>query len=141
MSKWSLFLFAACLWGLSHLRPLAYHSDGLSQSIWSVSSADGELVWAWVELSGPDPERELGTTAAASLEGYINESRGYLCRVHSESQGSSRSPGAALSQIHKYSFCLSWLLLMAICLVGALWRSRRRQKASANAASPPEQAA
>jgi hypothetical protein len=26
---------------------------------------------------------------------------------------------------------LSWLLPMAICLAGALWRSRRRQKASA----------
>lgn len=141
MFKWSLFLFAACLWGLSHLLPLAYQSDGLSQSVWSVSSADGELVWAWVELSGPDPERELGTTAAASLEDYVNESRGYLCRFHSESQGGARSPGAELSQIHKYSVCLSWLLLMAICLVATLWRSRRRQKASANAASPPEQAA
>ena len=138
MSKWVPLLIATCFWVLSYTRPFSYQSNGLSQSVWTVYSTNGHIGWGRVALSGPDPEKEFGTTALASLQAYIDKSTSNFLYYNSNTKGSTHEVGGELNWISYYSAKLGWLLVAASCLAAALkWRKKPAAKTSA----PPDQAA
>ena len=56
MRIWIPTLALCSLWLFSHAAPWIHESAPSPDSLWRVHSANGQLGWAYVELSGPDPE-------------------------------------------------------------------------------------
>jgi len=139
MRKWIPALVAACLCALSFLVPISYQSDGAGRSVWTVYSGNGHLGWGWVELSGPDPEREFGTTAQAALEAYVDRSTCLIYRFQSNMEARARDPKAESDAIHRYQLGLGWPVLMLLCISPCLRSSRRSKQANVERDRPSEQ--
>ena len=69
--KWAILLICACLWALSYATKISYQSSGDDLSPWTIYSYEGQLGWARVSLSGPDPEKKFATTAKPALKTYV----------------------------------------------------------------------
>ena len=126
-SKWTPFLICVCFLVASYTTKIAYQGKTSSLSLWTIYSSEGQLSWARVQLTGPDPEQEYKTTAESALKAYVDKQSTYWIGYHYHSKSQSQTPNAELNSISYYSVGFNWLFMTLMFAVSAIARSRKRK--------------
>ncbi len=121
MRIWIPALAVSVLWLLSHTTPWVHESAPSSDSVWRVHSASGQLGWACVELSGPDPGVRFGTSAAEELRTMIAESPDSWWHYTSSREFGTNDLSLGLDRIERRLLQVAWFLpVLLIFLVTIL---------------------
>ncbi len=132
MRTWIGLLTVSLLWLLSHAIPWTHESEPSANSVWAFYSASGQAGWAWVELSGPNPQETHGTTAIDALHALVEEERSmWGISFHSRQDGETRSPHTELDRIDRHEARIGWGLIVAVCLLGTCWKIFQRNRRAA----------
>lgn len=127
MRTWLPLLTVSLLWLLSHSTPWTYESESSANSVWTVYSESGQVGWARVELSGPNPREAYGTTAIDALRAWVEEGRSmWMFSIHSRQNGETQTPGAELDRIDRHEARIGWGLIVVACLLGTCWKVFQR---------------
>jgi len=128
MRIWIPTLALCSLWLFSHAAPWIHESAPSPDSLWRVHSANGQLGWAYVELSGPDPEGRYDTSAAEELRAVIAENEHHWWHFTLNSEGASSSPTSGFDQIDRRSAHVRWFLLALLAFLPTLLSLRSARK-------------
>ena len=126
-SKWTLSLLCVCFLAASYTNKFAYRCQVSDLSWWTIYSSEGQMGWAAVRLSGPDPEQEYATTAETALKAYVDERSTNWITYHYNSKSQAQKPNATLNTISYKSAGFNWLFMTLSFVVGAVLRGRKRK--------------